>query len=194
MIPAKGPIRIGHIIDSSLSSPGFETIVKGLSIHKIWSKTVGLNISKRTRPLKLTGKTLYVTVATSTWMEELKYLKQDIIKKINTELKEEAVKDIIFRLGKIAEISTPMLCSEHSVLKHRSAPNPQSAACNSQYSHQLPQKDMENIYRLVNLIKNNELQGTILKAMVANKCQDIHTADEQAKLSTDNSKRPKPNN
>src|SRR3990167_8110388 len=111
MTYTKEPAVVGRILDTigetiSVGNQGFKTIAKGLSIQTIWSKTVGVNIAKRTRPLKLTGKTLYVTVATSTWMEELKYMKEDIIKKINTELRKKAVKDIIFRLGKVTEIST----------------------------------------------------------------------------------------
>ncbi|MBI5327736.1 MAG: DUF721 domain-containing protein [Deltaproteobacteria bacterium] len=176
MIHAKTPIRIGHVIDLFLDSPESAIIAKGLSVHKIWSKIVGLNISKRTRPLKLSGKILYVIVATSTWMEELKYLKQDIIKKINAEFKEKTVEDIIFRIGKNAEISVP---------------NPLSPACNRQYPGQLPQKELENIHRLANLIKNNELQEIILKAMIANKYQAIHTAVGLIAPNPDSRKQPK---
>ena len=164
MTYTKEPAVVGRILDTigetiSVGNPGFKTIAKGLSIQTIWSKTVGVNIAKRTRPLKLKGKTLYVTVATSTWMEELKYMKEDMIKKINTELRKEAVKDIIFRLGKVTEISTS---------------NPQPAIRNPQHSHQLTQKEIDNIDTLVSFIKDNGLKETIRRALITSKCRDTH--------------------
>ena len=172
MTYTKEPAVVGRILDTfwetiSGGNPGFKTIAKGLSIQTIWSKTVGVNIAKRTRPLKLKGKTLYVTVATSTWMEELKYMKEDIIKKINTELRKKAVKDIIFRLGKVTEIST-------SNPKPASPKADRSAKGGPQRSHQLTQKEIDNIDTLVSLIKDNELKETIRRALITSKCRDTH--------------------
>ena len=162
MTYTKEPAVVGHILDTfwktiSVGNPGFKTIAQGLSIQMIWPKTVGVNIAKRTKPLKLTGKTLYVTVATSTWMEELKYMKEDIIKKLNTELRKEAIKDIIFRLGKVTEIANS---------------NPHPAIRNPQHSHQLTQKEIDNIDKLVSLIKDNGLKETMRRALITNKCRD----------------------
>lgn len=162
MTYTKEPAVVGRILDTfwktiSGGNPGFKTIAKGLSIQTIWPKTVGVNIAKRTRPLKLAGKTLYVTVATSTWMEELKYMKEDIIKKINTELRKETIKDIIFRLGKVAEITDS---------------NPHPAVRNPQHSRQLTQKEIDNIDKLASLIKDNELKETFRRALITNKCRD----------------------
>lgn len=97
----KEPARIGNILTAFLDSHAPKSVANGLAIHSIWPKIAGANMAKKTMPLKIIGKTLYLRVETSAWMEELKYLKEDIIKKINNDLKQEAVEDIIFRLGKI---------------------------------------------------------------------------------------------
>ncbi|MBI5875462.1 MAG: DUF721 domain-containing protein [Deltaproteobacteria bacterium] len=103
MAPAnrKEPARIGNILSAFLDNHAPKAVANGLAIHSIWPKIAGANMAKKTMPLKIIGKTLYLKVETSSWMEELKYLKQDIIKKINNDLKQEAVEDIVFRLGKI---------------------------------------------------------------------------------------------
>ena len=100
-IKRKEPARIGNILAAFLDNHAPKAVANGLAIHSIWPKIVGANMAKKTMPLKIIGKKLYLTVETSAWMEELKYLKEDIIKKINNDLKQEAVEDIIFRLGKI---------------------------------------------------------------------------------------------
>lgn len=103
MTPVKPnkPDRIGNILSVFLANHAPKAVANGLAIHSAWPKIVGTNMAKKTMPLKIIGKTLYLTVETSAWMEELKYLKEDIVKKINNDLKQEAVEDIIFRLGKI---------------------------------------------------------------------------------------------
>ncbi|MBI3754531.1 MAG: DUF721 domain-containing protein [Deltaproteobacteria bacterium] len=150
MMSAKGPTRLGHIIDSSFFSPDLETFGKGFLVYKIWPKAVGPGIAKRARPLKLSGKILSVTVDTSAWMEELKYLKEDIIKKINDELKERTVEDIVFRLGKIPE-------------KDNATPHP--AIRPSQSQRQLTQKEINAIDRLVSPIRDDELREIIRRAI-----------------------------
>lgn len=148
---AKGPTKIGHIIDASFLSPGAASFGKGFLIYKIWSKAVGHNIAKRARPFKLAGKILYVTTDTSAWMEELKYLKQEIIKKINTDLKSDAVEDIVFRLGRPPE---------------KNPSNPHQPANIPKFKRQLTKKELDDVDRLVSPIKDDELRDIVRKAVI----------------------------
>ena len=165
-MPSKGPTKIEHILTALSGTPPFDsqslnTIMKGFSIKKAWAKAVGANIAKRAQPLKIAGKTLYVTVATSTWMEELKYLKKDIIKKINNDLKEQTVEEIVFRLGAIAENNT--------------SKNQPSAISRQPSKHQLSQKEMDDIDRMLKPIKDVGLKETIKNAMVNKRKQTLDT-------------------
>lgn len=161
MTSAKGLSSIRDILYSPFSAHGFAKVAKGLSICKIWQRAVGPNIAKKTLPLKLTGKTLYVTVATSTWMEELKYLKKDIIKKINNDLKEQTVEEIVFRLGAIAENNTSK--NQPSAISHQTS------------EHQLSQKEIDDIDRMLKPIKDVELKETMKNAMVNKRKQNLNT-------------------
>lgn len=71
-------------------------------LQMAWPKIVGPLIAKRTSPLKLIRKTLYVNVSSQTWMTELQYQKNDIIEKIKQEIAVDLVSDIIFRFGSLA--------------------------------------------------------------------------------------------
>ncbi len=148
------PAKVGNILSAFWRNNTPTAVANWFSILSIWPKIAGINIAKRTRPLKIAGKTLYLTVETSTWMEELKYIKEDIIKKINEELKDTAVKDIVFRLGKVTHVQK----------------TPASTRRSSSHAHcQLSQKEMDRIDRLVIPIKDEELQESIRRAILANK-------------------------
>jgi hypothetical protein len=92
-------------------------------------------------------------------MEELKYLKADIIKKLNYELKETAVEDIVFRLGKVSEDG-----------------GQQSAATTR--GHKQPARRAmgitdDTIDRLVRPVKDGELREVIRRAII--NMQDKYT-------------------
>jgi len=80
---------------------GLKTRVKGFAIARVWKDVVGDHIARRAQPSNLMGKTLYITVSSSTWMEELRYLKLEIIKGINARLKEDLVEEMVFKLGRV---------------------------------------------------------------------------------------------
>lgn len=100
------PVVIGDILENSFERLGIKTKVREWTIMKIWNKIVGSNISNVAMPAKIIGKTLYVTVSTSVWMEELKYFKTDMLDKINEILGANTISDMVFKLGKVDGIST----------------------------------------------------------------------------------------
>jgi hypothetical protein len=70
-------------------------------ITAAWNKAVGDRIAAHTNPDKLQRGTLFVKVSDSVWMQQLHFLKQDILGKIKQQLDGTAVQNIHFSLGKI---------------------------------------------------------------------------------------------
>ena len=111
----KYPSHIGSILTGSFSSLDLKKRLREYRIKKDWARTVGENISKKARPARLRGKTLHVTVTSSPWMSELRFLKHDIISKINDNLGEGGggdkgggmVTEIVFKTGQIEEAPPP---------------------------------------------------------------------------------------
>lgn len=166
MTSAKEPVKIGNILSVFWRNNTPNAMANWFRIMSIWPKIAGINITKRAMPLKIAGKTLYLTVETSAWMEELKYIKKDIIKKINNELQYTAVEDIIFRLGKIIHAQkTP-------APTRRSNSNPLAG---NVHATKLSQKETDNIDRLVASVKDDVLKETIRRAIIASKGQIIHS-------------------
>jgi len=100
------PLRLSQILPQVLKAMELETAIRRREIRKIWKEVVGENISKRCQPQKIKDGVLFLKVHSSVWMNQLHYLKEEMIKSLNARLGGEIVKDIYFRLGEIEEKST----------------------------------------------------------------------------------------
>ncbi|MBF0241147.1 MAG: DUF721 domain-containing protein [Desulfamplus sp.] len=94
-------IHISEILDSILKNIRPSSDIGMTTIWQIWSTTVGDAIAKETKPGAFKDGNLIVHVSSSVWMQQLKYLKKDIIDKLNKYLNANMVRDIIFKIGNV---------------------------------------------------------------------------------------------
>ncbi|MBI5181381.1 MAG: DUF721 domain-containing protein [Nitrospirae bacterium] len=73
------------------------------TISRRWEEIVGGRIASHTRPDVISYRILTVYVDSPAWMQQLTFLKDDIIKKINKVIGRQIVKDIRFRIGDVAK-------------------------------------------------------------------------------------------
>ncbi len=66
-------------------------------VVNLWASIVGEQIAGVAHAESIANGKLHVHVTRSTWRNELIFLKTELITRINTVMKEEIVKDIIFR-------------------------------------------------------------------------------------------------
>lgn len=84
-------------LDDVLKQYGLDIKLRKFEALNVWEKVVGEQIAKVTKPERIERDVLYVRVKKAVWRNELVFLKKEIIKKINKELEEEIVKEIVFR-------------------------------------------------------------------------------------------------
>ncbi len=70
-------------------------------IWSLWDETIGMTIAENARPAAFKGKVLLVHVTSSPWMQQLQFLKKDLIQKLNIALGKELVAEIKFKIGSI---------------------------------------------------------------------------------------------
>jgi len=87
-----------------------ESIYKEL-ILKQWPEIVGEKLVYQTRPKKLKNKILFLSVSNPIWAQELNFIKDKLIKKINQTLKQKIVRDIRFQVNQTNHV-TPMAIGE----------------------------------------------------------------------------------
>lgn len=93
--------HIGSLAEKVL---GELKISMGKNFMEVWSNwegAVGPAIDENTRPVALKHKLLMVHVADSTWLQELQFLKADIVQSINELLEDQVVEDIQFKIGPV---------------------------------------------------------------------------------------------
>ncbi len=90
------PEPIASIIGRQLASLGIARKVKQASVEHLWPDLVGPEIAGHTRVLKIDAGRLFVLVDSPAWRQELLFQKDVFIARINEELAEELVSDIMF--------------------------------------------------------------------------------------------------
>jgi len=92
--------RLGQILDKSLKRLELSGRIEEYGIWPIWNETVGPGVARNAQPEKIRNGTLFVSVTSSTWMNELQYVKDIITDKLNERIGREVVKNIFFVMGR----------------------------------------------------------------------------------------------
>lgn len=72
-----------------------------VEICRLWDQAVGEVISINAQPAAMKEKILIVHVTSSPWIQQLQYLKQDIIGRINEASEKIVLADIKFKIGPV---------------------------------------------------------------------------------------------
>jgi hypothetical protein len=100
--------RISDILLKIAKKFDLEIKIVEQTINKNWGKLVGERISAHTKPDTVSYRKLLVHVDSPAWMQQLMFLKEDIIKNINEAAGRKIVKDIRFQIGDVTkEVETP---------------------------------------------------------------------------------------
>ena len=91
--------HIGQIIPQVLKSCRRHNDAGISEVWRLWNEAVGEIVAENAQPAAFKGDLLLVHVSSSTWTHHLRFLKQDIIKKINQALGNDLIREIKFKIG-----------------------------------------------------------------------------------------------
>ncbi len=92
--------KVGNIIDRVMKDLGLSRRYNEQKSILFWDDIVGLRKSNKQRPLYTRDGKLIVEVENSTWMNELQFLRMEILEKLNKKLGRWTIVDIYFLLKK----------------------------------------------------------------------------------------------
>lgn len=95
------PKRIKGILNATLRRLGLEKRIKECAILSFWDEAVGESIASHTRPIKVYDGRMTVLVESPSWTQELTFLKNRIMERLNKRMGKEVIKDIYFKIGEI---------------------------------------------------------------------------------------------
>lgn len=88
---------LSDAIDTMLKKYGIEKPVRQGQALFLWDEVVGEKISRHTTPEKVAYGKLYIKVDSPVWRSELVYTKDQILKKLNNQLKGAKIKEIVLK-------------------------------------------------------------------------------------------------
>ena len=92
---------LGAILREALKASRIDVDLDAHRIWQQWKDVVGPTIAENTRPQAVKGKLLLVNVSSAPWMQQLQFLKSELIEKLNDTLGKEVVGDIRFKIGSV---------------------------------------------------------------------------------------------
>ncbi|MCB0354398.1 MAG: DUF721 domain-containing protein [Bdellovibrionales bacterium] len=85
------------ILSLALKRYGLEDKIHRYRFVSHWKEIVGEELAKRSRPERLRGKVLIVAVRNSAWAQEMSFLKNTILKRLNRFLDSDVeIEDVKF--------------------------------------------------------------------------------------------------
>ena len=93
--------RLGQVLDKSLKRLDLSPRLDEYGVWPIWNETVGPTIARNAQPEKIRKGTLFVKVTSPVWMQQLQYMKEMIVEKLNQRLKTDIVRNIFFVVGQV---------------------------------------------------------------------------------------------
>lgn len=91
-------VSIKKALESVLTEYSFAGDIDAYKVFYLWEDIVGDKTACHTKPIRINKGTLYVEVDDPLWLSQLRYMKMDIIDKIDRTIKEGALKDLKFYL------------------------------------------------------------------------------------------------
>jgi len=83
-----------RVLESVLKEHKLTSDVEAYRVFTQWEHIAGPAVATHCRPARITGDTLYVEVDDPVWLAQLRYMKQEILKNIDEQVKPGTFKDL----------------------------------------------------------------------------------------------------
>jgi hypothetical protein len=93
--------RLSVTLVKMLKAQGLDSRLQEYRLFGQWEKVVGKVIARHAEPCSLRGKKMTLVVDSPAWMQQLSFLKQEIVEKVNRRLGHNAIRDIVLKLGEV---------------------------------------------------------------------------------------------
>ena len=90
---------IGDVLETILERYRSDSGGGILHLLEVWKKTFAPPIADNAKPFAVKGTLLLVHVSSSVWLHQLRFLKADILDKLNHQLGHRRIEDIKFKIG-----------------------------------------------------------------------------------------------
>lgn len=90
---------LGEILFSVLKKKGMASKIEENTLFKLWPKAVGPQIASKTKPDSFKNGILFIKTVSSVWVQQLHFVKHDILDKLNKLAGKQTIQEIRFLVG-----------------------------------------------------------------------------------------------
>jgi predicted nucleic acid-binding Zn ribbon protein len=83
-----------QVLESVLKEHKLTSDIDAYQIFSVWAEIAGPTVANHSRPIRLNGDILYVEVDDPIWLSQLRYMKQDMLQKIDKRIKPGVFRDL----------------------------------------------------------------------------------------------------
>jgi predicted nucleic acid-binding Zn ribbon protein len=98
---AKIPPSMGEVLGEFFKRTGMNRRIQEQKILNCWEKAVGEGVAEKTQPVSVKNRVLQVKVVNSVWMQELQFMKELIMQKLQEQAGNNILRDLRFFIGEI---------------------------------------------------------------------------------------------
>ncbi len=120
------PVRIAEAISGTFQRLGLDSRFRQSEIWGVWSKVVGPQIARHAQPHAMSSGRLIVHVTDPVWLHHLSMMRPRVITALNKTLRTSTVRELVLRVGDVAEPIAPALTSQS--LRQDPPPDPAQVA------------------------------------------------------------------
>jgi predicted nucleic acid-binding Zn ribbon protein len=95
------PTSLGDVLSGALKQANLQINLEMGRLWNRWDDIVGPTVAQNAKPAAIKGNLLIVYVSSTPWMQQLQFLKEDIMDKLNSDLGRPVVEDIRFKIGPV---------------------------------------------------------------------------------------------
>jgi len=94
-------IPVGEIIPDIIRRYRPASDASLIKVWDLWTSAVGNDVAANAAPAAFKNRLLIVHVSSSVWMQQLRFLKADLLQKLNSMLGRDCISDIKFKIGPV---------------------------------------------------------------------------------------------
>ncbi len=92
---------LNQILERVLRAQDFKGDIQAYRVFSEWPAIMGQKLAEHTRPARMAESRLYVEVDDHVWLAQLKYMKADMLRKIDRAIKPGLFNDLKFFLKSV---------------------------------------------------------------------------------------------
>jgi predicted nucleic acid-binding Zn ribbon protein len=96
-MPTNGPVRLGDVLEEVIDQLGVRPKINEARVVEAWHTRAGPKIEEVTTSAWMKGATLFVKISSAAWRQELHMNRRTWARRLNDELGQEIVDEIVFR-------------------------------------------------------------------------------------------------